>query len=244
MTGIAVELAKDNTSRPLLSIIIPTYNRQEYAASAIRCTLEIPSNDIEIVVQDCSDDDLLSSMIVPELLDKRLSYRYDRPPVNMTENWNRAITLARGEYVCLIGDDDGVNPEIVQAAVWAKSTGLDCLAVRNTVNYLWTGTGAPSGLFEKAVGGCLKIAGFRDNITEVDTEVELRKLVRDGGVYYLQFNLPKLYHGLVHRRCLEAIHEKVGAYCGGLSPDIFPSVAIACGARRVAVTDYPLTIPA
>src|ERR1035441_9992941 len=99
MTGIAVELAKDNTSRPLLSIIIPTYNRQEYAASAIRCALAIPSNDIEIVVQDCSDDDLLSSLIVPEFLDKRLSYRYERP-AHMAENWNRAIGRAAGEYIC------------------------------------------------------------------------------------------------------------------------------------------------
>ena len=59
----------------------------------------------------------------------------------------------------------------------------------------------------------------------------------------MKFNLPKLYHGLVRRRCLQAIHEKTGAYIGGLSPDIFASLSIACVAQRVMVTDYPLTIP-
>src|ERR1039458_3907261 len=115
MTNIEpAKLAQANRSKPLLSIIIPTCNRQVYAASAIRCALAIPSDDIEIVVQDCSDDDLLSSLIAPERLDKRLSYRYERP-AHMTENWNRAIGRATGEYVCIIGDDDGVIPEIVQA---------------------------------------------------------------------------------------------------------------------------------
>src|SRR5207237_1455972 len=39
------------------------------------------------------------------------------------------------------------------------------------------------------------------------------------------------------------VREKAGAYFGGLSPDVFVSLASACVARRVAVTDYPLTIP-
>jgi glycosyltransferase involved in cell wall biosynthesis len=243
----AAGLAKTNISRPLLSIIIPTYNRQECAASAIRCALAIPSNDIEVVVQDCSDNDLLSSIIAPERLDKRLSYRYERPAV-MMENWNRAIGRATGEYICIIGDDDGVNPEIVQAAAWAKSNALDGLAVAVESHYLWPRSGVPSTayskFFNKALDGHLEISPFQGYITtDVDIEVELRKFVRDGGVYFQHFNLPKLYHGFVHRRCLDAVREKVGAYCVYLSPDIFLSLTIACTAPRLAVTDYPLTIP-
>jgi glycosyltransferase involved in cell wall biosynthesis len=131
----ASEDTKPGSSRPLLSIIIPTYNRQEYAASAIRCALATPSDDIEVVVQDCSDDGLLSSLIVSELLDKRLSYRYE-PRAHMVENWNRAIDRARGEYLCIIGDDDGVNPELAEAAAWAKTAGVDSLAVKNTAQFL------------------------------------------------------------------------------------------------------------
>jgi glycosyltransferase involved in cell wall biosynthesis len=241
-------LAKADSSKPLLSIIIPTYNRQEYAVSAIRCALAILSSDIEIVVQDCSDDDSLSSLIAAERLDKRLSYHYERP-AHMSDNWNRAISWATGEYLCLIGDDDGVNPEIVQAAAWARNETLDCLAVRSAANYPWPSTFECSTLYstfpKKAPDGYLEIVPFRGNITtNVDTEVELTKLMQDGGAYYLRFNLPKLYHGLVHRRCLDAVREKVGTYCGrSMSPDMFLSLAIACTAPHLAVTDYPLTIP-
>jgi hypothetical protein len=247
MTNIeATGLAKANSSRPLLSIIIPTYNRQEYAASAIRCALAIPSDDIEIVVQDGSDDDRLSTLIAQERLDKRLSYRYEWP-APMLENFNRAIGRATGEYLCIIGDDDGVNPEIVQAAAWAKSNALDGLAVKNRVFYVWPGTVAPatllSTLLKKVLNGSLQILPFpRDITTNVDIEVELRTLIQDGGVHYLNFNLPKLYHGLVHRRCLDAVREKVGTYCASPSPDMFLSLAVACTAPRIAVTYYPLTI--
>ena len=248
MTNIeATRLAKANSSRPLLSIIIPTYNRQQCAASAIRCALAIPSKDIEIVVQDCSDNDMLSSLIVPELLDKRLSYRYERP-AQMAENWNRAIDRATGEYICVIGDDDGVNPEIVQAAAWTKSKSLDCLIAKNVVDYRWPYTRTYSTflstLLKKPLPGSLLINPFRGNITnDIDAEAELRKLFQDGGAYFMHFNLPKLYYGLVRRGCLEAVREKVGVYCRGMSPDIFTSLAIACTAPRMAVIDYPLTIP-
>jgi glycosyltransferase involved in cell wall biosynthesis len=240
-------ISKASSSRPLLSIIIPTYNRQEYAASAIRCALAIPTNNIEIVVQDCSDDDRLSSLIVPELLDKRLSYSLERPAY-MAENWNRAISRATGEYICIIGDDDGVNPEIVKAAAWAKSNGLDGLANSLTISYLWTNSGAPATLystfFRKGLDGFLDIGPFRGYVlTDIDVEVELLKFVRDGGVYFHNFCLPNPYHGFVRRRCLDAVREKVGTYCGSPSPDMFLSLAIACTAPRIAATDYPLTIP-
>jgi glycosyltransferase involved in cell wall biosynthesis len=241
------DLARAKNSRPLLSIIIPTHNRQQFAASAIRSVLAIPSNDIEVVVQDCSDDDQLSSLLAEESLDARLSYRHERSAY-MTENWNRAIGRATGEYLCVIGDDDGVNPEIVQAAAWAKSNSLDCLAPKNNVEYRWPGTGTNSTLFsnflKRPLPGSLMVYPFRGDLTTVvDLEAELRKLLRDGGVYFMHFSLPKLYYGLVHRRCLDAVRAQVGTYCKSVSPDMFLSLAIACTAPRMAVTDYPLTIP-
>ncbi len=249
MTDIdATGPAGPNSSRHLLSILIPTCNRQRFAAAAARCALAIPSSDLEVVVQDCSNDDSLSSMLIPELADKRLVYRYERPAF-MAENWNRAIGHARGEYICLIGDDDGVIPEILDAAAWAKREDLDCLAVKNTVDYRWPGATAPatlvSRLFKRALDGYLQVIHpFRDRITmNVDTEKELRKLVRDGGVYYLEFDLPKLYHGLVHRRCLEKVRDRIGTFTGGMSPEMYVSLAMACTAPRLAVIDYPLTIP-
>lgn len=234
---------RDIEATPLLSIVIATRNRIAYAISAIESIMEIKDARLELVVQDNSDSRELEDYVRDNIQDSRLRYRYTQPPFSMIDNFNAAIELATGEYVCMIGDDDGVNPEIIGAASWAKSIGLDALAVKLTVSYHWPGTGVPAKMFRKVVPGSLSVWDFAGSLTSADLEKELRSLVREGGVYYLTFDLPKLYHGLVHRRCLEAIHQRTGVYFKGLSPDIFSSLSIACIAARVVVTDYPLTIP-
>ena len=232
-----------NTTTPLLSIVIATRNRVPYAISAILSILEISDARLELVVQDNSESRDLESYVRCNVRDSRFRYRYTPPPFSSIDNFNAAVELATGEYVCLIGDDDGVNPEIMDAAEWAKRENIDSLGVRNVANYSWPKTGVPPTLFTKITEATLQVSPFKGYLIDADCEKEMRALIRNGALYYLFFKLPKLYHGLVHRRCLAAVHSKVGNYFGGLSPDIFSSLAIVCVAKRVVITDYPLTIP-
>ena len=228
---------------PILSIIIPTRNRFKYAVSSITSILNISSDKFELIVQDNSDNRDLEYWLLSNVSDLRLRYNYTEHPLSFIGNFSEAAKLATGDYLCFIGDDDGVNPEIIDAACWTKSQGLDVLIASHAVDYLWPDTGVASTVFTNGAGGSISIKEFTGNIVEVNTENEILKLVRNGGLYYLNFKLPKLYHGLVSRRCLEYIHQKTGKYFGGLSPDTFASLAIACVAKHVAIIDYPLTIP-
>jgi hypothetical protein len=229
--------------RPLLSVAIATRNRVPYAISAIRSILHHQDPRLELAIQDNSDSTELQEYVTHSVHDTRLRYRRMEEPVSYIENFNSVIELSTGEYVCAIGDDDGINPEIIEAALWARRNDLDCLAVRCILGYFWPGAGVPSTFFTKVTDSTLTIANRPGSITICEPEKELRALIRNGGLYYLDFDLPKLYHGLVHRRCLEKVREKTGAFLGGLSPDIFACVALSCVTKRVAVTDYPLTIP-
>ncbi len=38
----------------------------------------------------------------------------------MVDNFNSAMEAVAAEYVCFIGDDDGINPELLDAAQWAR----------------------------------------------------------------------------------------------------------------------------
>ncbi len=229
--------------RPLLSVVVPTRNRTECVTSAIQSILEIQHPGLELVVQDNSDGRDLAAWIQANVRDARLRYSYTERPLSFIHNFDAAAHCATGEYLVFIGDDDGVNPEIMEAASWAQSKDLDALVVRPSAGYLWRGTGMASTLFTAVTGGVLTIGKFSGCVNDVDVENEMRRLVRNGGLYYLDTNLPKLYHGLVHRRCLAAVHERTGSYFGGLSPDTYASLAIACVARKVSAIDYPLTIP-
>lgn len=231
-------MTQNNSPRPLLSIVIPTRNRIPYAMSAIQSILEIPDSTLELVIQDNSDCRGLEAWLQSNVCDPRLRYNYTDHPLSFVHNFNAAASLATGEYICFIGDDDGVNPEILEAASWARLENLDALVVKQSPGYIWCDKGIPSTL----IGGSLTITDFSGSIVDADMEEEIKILVRNGGLYYLDTNLPKLYHGLVHRRCLEAVHDKTGAYFGGLSPDTFSVLAVACVAKNVVVINYPLTI--
>lgn len=232
-----------NYPTPLLSIVIATRNRALYAMSAIRNILESPDPRLELVIQDNSDNRDLQEWLQSNICDPRLHYHYTADPLSFVHNFDVAAQLASGKYLCFIGDDDGINPEIMKAASWAESMDLDALAVRQSASYVWPDTGIPSTLFVKETGGAMLIKSFEGSLVRADVEGEMRALLRNGGLYYLDRNLPKLYHGLVNRRCLKAVQDKCGVYFAGLSPDTFASLAISCVAQNVMVTDYPLTIP-
>src|SRR5690349_17226070 len=104
---------------PLLSIVIATKNRQKYAIHAVESILSLNDDRIEVVIQDNSDIADLSSRLSKFKSDSRLKYRYTPPPFSSIDNFNAAVELSSGEYVCLIGDDDGINPEIIESTLWA-----------------------------------------------------------------------------------------------------------------------------
>jgi glycosyltransferase involved in cell wall biosynthesis len=226
---------------PLLSIVIPTRNRQEYAISAITSILSISAADLELVVQDNSDSRDLEDYIRSNINDTRLRYNYILTPLSMIDNFNAAVKLTSGKYLCLIGDDDGVNPEIIEATRWAEMNDIDALKPTVRVSYLWPELVDSSIVFRNP-NGVLKINPFSGKVTKPDPEVEMRKVVRSGGFKYLETEIPRLYHGIVKRKCLNKVREKTGTFFGGLSPDIFAALAIANFAKNVVSIDYPLTI--
>ena len=52
-------------------------------------------------------------------------------------------------------------------------------------------------------------------------------------------DMPRVYHGLTSRKCLDQIKEKTGSYFPGPSPDMASSLAISLFARKaVYISDY------
>ena len=228
---------------PLLSIVIPTRNRQKYAISAIISILSISTPDLELVVQDNSDSRDLEEYIRSNINDTRLRYNYTSTPLSFIDNFDAAVRLASGKYLCLIGDDDGVNPEIIEATRWADMNDVDALKPTVSATYLWPESGVSSTLFTNvSTNGVFTIRPFSGKVIRPDPEVELRKVVQSGGFKYLETEIPRLYHGIVKRKCLEKVREKTGAFFGGVSPDIFAAFAIANFTKNVVSIDYPLTI--
>lgn len=229
-------------TKPLLSIVIPTKNRQRYCLSAIQSILNLNNPDIQIVIQDNSTNENLRNQI-PQLDSRILKYSYIPGVLSFVENFNNAIDAADGEYLCIIGDDDGINPEIVRATEWAKQHHIDCLVGNVEANYRWDNTGAPDTFFTKMTDNTLTMTHFNGKAKRVNIEESLIKLMKNGCTNYLDYDFPKLYHGIVRKTALQKLKQQTGSYLKGLSPDIYASIALACTIDELIVIDYPLTIP-
>ena len=89
------------------SILLPTRNRLEYLRQAVETVRRQSFADWEVVVSDNDSEDDVAGF-VGSLSDERVRYVRTERFVPVTDNWNNALAHASGEYVLMLGDDDGL----------------------------------------------------------------------------------------------------------------------------------------
>lgn len=91
------------------SVLLPTRNRLEYLKYAVETVRRQDYDNWEIIISDnCSEDDIVG--YVDSLADNRILYVRTPSFVPVTENWNNALNHSDGDYVVMLGDDDGLLP--------------------------------------------------------------------------------------------------------------------------------------
>ena len=97
-------MLNNNSKYPLITVIIPTYNRLDFLKRAINNVLEqtYPNKEI-IVVDDCSEHD--PKEVVSQF---KFPVQYYRQKVNsgVAAARNRGVTVAKGVFVAFLDDDD------------------------------------------------------------------------------------------------------------------------------------------
>lgn len=94
------------TPSPWLSIIIPTYNGEQFLARALTSIAEQEERDFEcIIVDDGSTDSTIQ--IATTFTDKiPIILQHIQPTGNWAANSNLALANATGEYACFLHQDD------------------------------------------------------------------------------------------------------------------------------------------
>jgi glycosyltransferase involved in cell wall biosynthesis len=90
----------------LISICIPAYKRVDYLNRLLQSIVIQEFKDFEVIVTDDSPNnevEILCKKFAPSL-----SIRYYKNPVALgtPDNWNKAISLAKGAWIKLMHDDD------------------------------------------------------------------------------------------------------------------------------------------
>lgn len=92
------------------SVVIPTHNRLHLLRDALETIRRQSYSNWEVVVFDNASRDPIRDH-VSSLRDARVKYARSDAFLPVTSSWNEAISRATGDYVVLLGDDDGLVPD-------------------------------------------------------------------------------------------------------------------------------------
>jgi glycosyltransferase involved in cell wall biosynthesis len=91
--------------QPLISVIIPTHNREYCIIETINSVIKQSYQNWELIVIDNSTTSATRDNVTSYLNDPRISYHYQKN-FNSSESLNYGIKIAQGEYLALLDDDD------------------------------------------------------------------------------------------------------------------------------------------
>lgn len=219
---------------PLLSICIPTRNREFYCIKAIENILSCKFEDFELVVQDNSDSNIIEDYL-NTICDNRVVYNHDTPRINSAINMDKVLAMAKGEYVIMIGDDDTILPSLFEIVSWAKENSIVSVSPMISNSFLWESE------WNKDGGVYIEFSN-RMSYQTFSTKKQLVHLLRNGIIDYQEYRLPRVYHGLIKREVLTKLQQKQGLIIGGLSPDICLAVGSALLIDETTYISKPISI--
>ena len=104
---------------PFVSLIIPVYNAEKYLRRCLTSAMEQTFKDMEIlVVNDGSTDESLAICREYAQMDPRF-HIINKENTGVSDSRNRAIQIAKGDYLQFMDSDDWLTPDATETFVYA-----------------------------------------------------------------------------------------------------------------------------
>jgi glycosyltransferase involved in cell wall biosynthesis len=105
-----------NSSSPFVSVIVPNYNHAKFLRARLDSILNQTFQDFELILlDDCSTDNSVE-ILQPYAGHSRVSHFVvnDQNSGSPFVQWERGISLARGEFVWIAESDDWADPQLLE----------------------------------------------------------------------------------------------------------------------------------
>jgi glycosyltransferase involved in cell wall biosynthesis len=201
---------------PVISVVIPTRNRPDTLAVCLRAMRHHASAKIEIVVQDNSTGPETQTVVKAAAVhDRRIVYSQAPFPTSQRHNFELGLAAAKGQYLSIIGDDDGYS---IGSLDWLverlQTTPVD--AVRwNLLNYVWPSLSEDDeGFMDLYHATCF--GGF-----SIEPGADLARKVLHAETMGSWDNI-LVYHGMISRDVYERMKSKTdGVFFAYPMPDVY-----------------------
>lgn len=218
--------------RPRFSIVIPTRERAETLTVTLATCLAQDFDDFEVVVCDNASSPA-TRKVVEDVASPRVVYHRSDRPLAMSDNWDLAVSLATGEYVTVVGDDDALMPHALReldriidehtepdAVHWHRGVyGWPTISPKSEANFL--------------------ILPLTRSLRVFNGRAQLALAAR----YEVGASeLPMIYASVVRRDLIDRHRRLVGRVFPSLHPDIYSGYAFAFLAERYVTVGVPMGI--
>jgi glycosyltransferase involved in cell wall biosynthesis len=218
-------------STPRFSIVIPTRNRSRTLYYSLQTCLAQNFASFEIVVCDnCSSPE--TKQVVDSLESDRINYIRSDISLAMSDNWELALSHAQGEYVIVIGDDDGLLPNaLTDLDHFIAVTGAK--AIRWAVaTYMWPDV---EGVL---AANKIHIPTPTQTIL-IDSHQVIQSVIEGKKDYSF---LPMLYYSAIHRELIQDLKNRTGRIFKGSCPDVYTAFTVGYISKTHYLLGKPLSI--
>jgi glycosyltransferase involved in cell wall biosynthesis len=118
-------MAREESTRPRVSVVIPVYNGASMIEGAVRSVLDQDHPHLAVFIADNASTDRTGERVAA-IFDDRVRYSYFDEHVPVASSYARALKLAEGDYVLMLAADDLLRPGALSALVLALESHPEC----------------------------------------------------------------------------------------------------------------------
>jgi glycosyltransferase involved in cell wall biosynthesis len=220
---------------PKYSIIIPTRNGSKYITDVINSVLLQDFDDYELLVSDNFSSDQTAS-ILSKIDDPNVKTMKPPKPLSMTAHYEWCLSKASGNWITIIGDDDGVMLDFFEEAEFLtnkyKETDVEAIYCRRGY-FFWPGCNG------KYADNCVNVIGRRKQILYKKPKKMLFQGLANRRGYS---DFPQIYtNGIIKKELISRIIRKSkGVFFNELNPDVYSGVVVSLEAKNVVFSYHPI----
>jgi len=200
--------------QPLLSVLVPTRERSDTLFYTLKTLVSQDYDNLEIIVSDNASQDNTQE-VVESFNDPRVVYCQTGKRLGMSQNWEFGLSKIKGDFLSVIGDDDGFLPHAMpDIATLLAETHSNAL-IWQKASYDWPGIpDVPHRL----------TCPLRNELVKMAPKLLLWMVAKG---YTSYGRLPVLYSGFVSTECINPVKVRTGAFFHSNTPDVYSGIVLA-----------------
>ena len=214
------------------SILIPTMNGGKYLIHAINSVLQNPNNNFELVISINHSSDGTEEAL-KNIDDKRIRFIRPKEKLSMAAHYEWCIENARGEWITILGDDDGIMPDFFSYCDYLINKWGDVKVFSfKRAYFFWPES---EDVFGDTILHYVANLGEKIRLCKFDLFLVLAGLRE-------HYDLPQLYtNNLVKKSLIDSIKKKShGKFYHEVTPDVYSGVAISLSTYSYLKVGKPL----